>query len=85
MTRRLRRRYGRSSATRTYEYVVYPSTRVAGEGVKIEGFGEKAYQAAARYAKSLPQWGAGIYSVGKGRFVSYVGPRGKMVPLGCPR
>ena len=79
------RRAQRSPGTRSYEYVVYPEARVAGDGVKVEGFGEKAFQAAARYAKSLPQWGAGIYSVSKGRFVSYVGRSGRMVPIGYPR
>ena len=83
--KRRRARRGRAGATRSYEYVVYPSTRVEGEGVKIDGFGEKGYQAAARFAKSLPQWGAGVYSVSKGRFVSYVGSRGKMIPIGYPR
>ena len=84
--RGLHRRYGHAE-TRSYEYVVYPECRVAGEGVKVEGFGEKAFQAAARVAKTHwgQRWGAGIYNVSKGRFVSYVGRSGKMVPIGYPR
>ena len=85
--RTLRRRYGRAEATRSYEYVVYPECRVAGEGVTVWGFGEKAFQRAVAVAKTHwgERWGAGIYSVGKGRFVSYVGRRGRMVPIGYPR
>jgi len=84
--RTLRRRYGRAE-TRSYEYIVYPECRVAGAGVHVEGFGEKAFQRAVQVAKTHwgQQWGAGIYSISRGGFVSYVGRSGRMVPIGRGR
>jgi hypothetical protein len=79
----LRRRYGRSEATRDYEYVVYPSTIVQGEGVRVPGFGEAGFQAAKRFAKE--RHGSGIYSVSKGRFVGWINFNGRLVPIGYGR
>lgn len=79
----LHRRYGRATATRDYEYVVYPSTRVEGAGVNVAGFGEKGFQSAKRLAKGHP--GSGIYSVSKGRFVGWINFNGRLVPIGYGR
>jgi hypothetical protein len=65
--------------TRDYEYVVYPSTRVEGHGIKVLGTGFKnAHLAAAKKVAKLHP-GSGIYSVSKGGFVGWINYNGRYV------
>jgi hypothetical protein len=73
-------RRGRS-ATRDYEWVVYPEPRVAGEGIKIRPSSlTRGFEEAKRVAKERP--GSGIYSVTHGRFVGWVNFNGRFVRFG---
>ena len=70
----------RALATRDYEYVVYPSTVVSGDGVEVTGLGKKGLRAAVAVAKK--NRGSGIYGISHGGFVGWVNYNGRYVPLG---
>jgi hypothetical protein len=72
--------------TRNYEYVVYPeaSHRHAERAVKVpmrRGRGPYDLGGAKLVAKKMGP-PAAIYSVSKGRFVGYIHPNGRYVPIG---
>jgi hypothetical protein len=62
-----------NDVSRHYEYYVYSKPRFEGKGEKAENL----YRA-KQIAKKLGT-PAAIYSVQKGRFIGYIGPRGKFV------
>lgn len=67
-----------SRARTDYEYVVYPSTRVEGSGIKIvpSRIGDKrSLDEAKAVARAAP--GSGIYSVTRGRFIGWITPSGR--------
>lgn len=74
------------TVTRNYEYVVYPepSHRHAERAVKVpqqRGRGPFDLGGAKLVAKQMGS-PAAIYSVSKGRFVGYIHPNGRYVPIG---
>jgi len=64
-------------------YVVY-KTCDHGQPLKtFEGKDKEAFQAAKKYAMSLPYWGAGIYdNQWRHAFIGWVNPKGNFVPIG---
>lgn len=71
--------------TRNYEWIVYPSARVSGDGYKIIPSSlTRGLDTAKRAAKALGS-GAAIYSVTKGRFVGGITPTGRYHPFGRGR
>ena len=62
---------------RHYDYVVYPSVRVEGEGVKALGSGAAGLTAAKALAKKRP--GSGIYNVSRGGFDGWINYNGRYV------
>jgi hypothetical protein len=67
-------------ATRDYEWVVYPSTHVAGDGITIRPSSlTRGLDKAKAVAKEHP--GSGIYSVSRGRFVGWINFKGRYVPF----
>jgi hypothetical protein len=69
------------SDVRNYEFVVYPSTRHEGEGVKVPGSfaSPKSLRAAIKVAKDTYGPGAGIYSVTRGAWEGWINHNGRYV------